>query len=333
MPALVFSPYDRQTSTDLQRFTVYGYYYWQVLDSLQLTAGLSYDRLRFPRNIDVPPITDEEATKYRLSPKAGVLWSPLTNTTLRAVYTRSLGGVFFDNSVRLEPTQIAGVNQAFRSLIPESVVGTIPGSRFETFGVALDQKFNRGTYLTAVGQILKSKADALVGVFNFTNGTPQALPSSTPEKLDYEERSLTLTLNQLIGDHLAAGASYRLTEADLLNQFTEIPASVSPGARQDVSATLHQVNLFARFNYESGFFSQFDAVWSQQSNRGYSPDIPGDDFWQFNAYVGYRCLRRRAEFKLGLLNINDRNYRLNPLTLYSELPRERTLAASFKFYF
>ena len=333
LPALVFSPYDRQTSTDLQRFTVYGYYYWQVLDSLQLTAGLSYDRLRFPRNIDVPPITDEEATKYRLSPKAGVLWSPLTNTTLRAVYTRSLGGVFFDNSVRLEPTQIAGFNQAFRSLIPESVVGTIPGSRFETFGVALDQKFNRGTYLTAVGQILKSKADALVGVFNFTNGTPQALPSSTPEKLDYEERSLTLTLNQLIGDHLAAGASYRLTEADLLNQFTEIPASVSPGARQDVSATLHQVNLFARFNYESGFFSQFDAVWSQQSNRGYSPDIPGDDFWQFNAYVGYRCLRRRAEFKLGLLNINDRNYRLNPLTLYSELPRERTLAASFKFYF
>ena len=333
LPALVFSPYDRQTSTDLQRFTVYGYYYWQVLDSLQLTAGLSYDRLRFPRNIDVPPITDEEATKYRLSPKAGVLWSPWTNTTLRAVYTRSLGGVFFDNSVRLEPTQIAGFNQAFRSLIPESVAGTIPGSRFETFGVALDQKFNRGTYFTAVGQILKSKADAFVGVFNFTNGAPQALPSSTPEKLDYEERSLTLTLNQLIGDNVAVGASYRLTEADLLNQFTEIPTSVSPGARQDVSATLHQVDLFVRFNYASGLFSQFDALWSQQSNRRYSPDIPGDDFWQFNAYVGYRFLQRRAEFKLGLLNITDQDYRLNPLTLYSELPRERTLAASFKFYF
>jgi len=42
-----------------------------------------------------------------------------------------------------------------------------------------------------------------VGVFNFTNGAPQALPSSTPEKLDYEERSLTLTVNQLIGDNVA----------------------------------------------------------------------------------------------------------------------------------
>jgi outer membrane receptor protein involved in Fe transport len=320
-------------STDLQRFSVYGYYYWRVLDSLQLTAGLSYDRLHFPSNLDVPPITDEESVKYRLSPKAGVLWSPWTNTTLRAVYTRSLGGVFFDNSVRLEPTQIAGFNQAFRSLIPESVVGSIPGSRFETFGAALDQKFNQGTYFTAVGQILKSKADALVGVFNFTNGAPEALPSSSPEKLDYEERSLTLTINQLIGDHVALGASYRLTEADLLDQLTEIPTSVSPGARKDVSATLHQVNLFIRFNYESGLFSQFDSVWSQQSNRHYSPNIPGDDFWQFNAYVGYRFLQRRAELRVGLLNITDQDYRLNPLTLYAELPRERTLAASFKFYF
>jgi len=93
------------------------------------------------------------------------------------------------------------------------------------------------------------------------------------------------------------------------------------------------VDLFVRFNYASGLFSQFDALWSQQSNRRYSPDIPGDDFWQFNAYIGYRFLQRRAEFKLGLLNITDQDYRLNPLTLYSELPRERTLAASFKFYF
>jgi hypothetical protein len=86
-------------------------------------------------------------------------------------------------------------------------------------------------------------------------------------------------------------------------------------------------------NHHSGFFSQLDTVWSQQSNRGYSPDIPGDDFWQFNIYAGYRFLHRRAELKVGLLNITDEDYRLNPLTLYSELPRERTLAASFKFYF
>jgi len=36
---------------------------------------------------------------------------------------------------------------------------------------------------------------------------------------------------------------------------------------------------------------------------------------------------------LGVLNLADRDYHLNPLTLYNDLPRERTLVASLKFYF
>jgi hypothetical protein len=66
---------------------------------------------------------------------------------------------------------------------------------------------------------------------------------------------------------------------------------------------------------------------------GYTPDIPGDDFWQYNLAVGYRFWQRRVEARLALLNISDRDYRLNPLTLYNELPRERTLTVGLKFYF
>jgi hypothetical protein len=36
---------------------------------------------------------------------------------------------------------------------------------------------------------------------------------------------------------------------------------------------------------------------------------------------------------VGVLNITDQDYRLNPLTLYNELPRERTFVASLKFFF
>ena len=139
--------------------------------------------------------------------------------------------------------------------------------------------------------------------------------------------------NQLLGKYLAIGGSFRLTQSDFTDRFPEIPASINIAPGQDVKAFLRQANLFVRFQHDSGLFSQFDAVWSRQSNQGYAPDLPGDDFWQFNAFVGYRFLHRRAELRLGLLNITDRDYRLNPLTLYSELPRERTLAASFKFYF
>src|SRR5204862_135611 len=120
--------------------------------------------------------------------------------TLRGVYTRSLGGVFYDGSVRLEPTQIAGFNQAFRSIIPESVEGSVPGSKFETWGAAIDQAFKSGTYLGVIGEILNSKADATVGVFNFANSIPAA-PSGTRQDLDFRERSLTVYANQLLGEY------------------------------------------------------------------------------------------------------------------------------------
>ena len=96
---------------------------------------------------------------------------------------------------------------------------------------------------------------------------------------------------------------------------------------------MQQASIFALFNHHSGFFAQANALWYWQDNRGYSPDIPGDEFWQYNLYVGYRFLQRRVEARIGLLNITDENYRLNPLTIYSELPRSWTLYASLRFSF
>ena len=52
-----------------------------------------------------------------------------------------------------------------------------------------------------------------------------------------------------------------------------------------------------------------------------------------NVWGGYRFLQRRGEVRVGLLNISDRDYKLNPLTLYNELPRQRTLVVSLKLDF
>src|SRR5204863_10218706 len=95
-------PQDIQDS-DLNRISLYGYHTWTVVEPLQITAGLTYDRLHYPRNRDPQPITAEEKTDYWLSPKAGFIWTPFRDTHVRGAYTRSLGGVFFDTSVRLEP--------------------------------------------------------------------------------------------------------------------------------------------------------------------------------------------------------------------------------------
>jgi outer membrane receptor for monomeric catechols len=329
---------DQDIDTDLSRVSVYAYEHWQILEPLQLSAGVSYDHLHYPKNIDTSPITSKEDSKDQVSPKAGLLYTPLKDTRLRAMYSQSLGGVFFDNSVRLEPTQISGFNQAFRSAIPESVVGLVPGTRFEAWGVGLDQVVRKTrSYLTVEGQFLNSDASRTVGVLvnSDINNPVLDTASSTHQTLDYREQALIVAFNQLLFDEWALGARYKMTHADLDGHFGALPTTLADaaGLNQDVSATLHQLDLYAIFNHRCGFFARFDAIWSQQSNVGYSPDIPGDDFWQYNVAVGYRFLQRRAEVRLALLNISDRDYRLNPLTLYNELPRERTLTAGLKFYF
>jgi tetratricopeptide (TPR) repeat protein len=318
---------------DFQRFGVYGYHHWQVVDPLLITLGVAYDYVEYPLNFRNVPIARGRKDRDQVSPKAGITWSPFEQTTVRGAYTRSLGGVTFDQSFRLEPSQIAGFNQAYRSLIPESVAGSIAASRFETFGLALDQKFSSGTYLGVAAELLTSDAARQIGTMDLFGFPPSFTNSTTRQRLDYEERTLIASVNQLVGEHWAFGARYQVSDAELESDLTQIPASVSRAARSSTEATLHQLTLSALFRHQSGFFAQADSTWSAQSNRGYSPDIPGDDFWQFNAVAGWSFFHRRLEVRTGVLNITDRNYRLNPLNLTPEYPRERTWVASLRFYF
>lgn len=128
---------------------------------------------------------------------------------------------------------------------------------------------------------------------------------------------------------------YRLSQAELENYFVEVPSGLAPvpGFRpeQDLESVLNQVSLFGMFNHQSGVFARAETLWNQQSNHGYEPDRAGDDFWQINLFLGYRFPNRRAEIKLGLLNVTDQDYRLNPLNLNPEFPRERMLLASLRF--
>jgi outer membrane receptor protein involved in Fe transport len=116
-----------------------------------------------------------------------------------------------------------------------------------------------------------------------------------------------------------------------LNQRTS--GLTPPVIESDFAAVLHRVSLDGRYNHPKGFFAQVGAIWTQQSNQEALSNLSGDDFWQLNAFIGYRFLQRRVEAAVGVVNITDEDYRLTPLTLYNELPRERSFYASLKFYF
>jgi hypothetical protein len=143
---------------------------------------------------------------------------------------------------------------------------------------------------------------------------PDPVPAALRENLDCQEESLLFTANQLLGRDWSLGARYRLTQAVLNDNFPDVP--VSPSAidnriipSQRMKGVLQQVSLSAVYNNPCG------------------------DFWQFNAFAGYRFLQRRAEVTLGLLNIAGQNYNLNPLNLYNELPRSRTLVVRLQLSF
>ncbi len=93
------------------------------------------------------PVVPGEDSRSQVGPKAAIVWSPDSSVTVRGIYTRSLGGVSLDESYRLEPTELAGFPQAFRSLISENVVGSQSAPTFDTLGGAIDLKLGKRTYL------------------------------------------------------------------------------------------------------------------------------------------------------------------------------------------
>src|SRR5262249_47623023 len=225
-------PAAQDFNTSLDRQSVYLYDIWRPLQSLSITGGFSYPHLSYPIDYRISPISDTGASRYRISPKAGVIWNPIGKLTIRGAYTRSLGGVSFDESVQLEPNQVAGFNQVFRSIISESVVGSVSAPTYENAGLLIEDKFEPGTYVALRATLLKSDVDREIGTFEafLEQGRilPPIAPSSTPEKLDYEEENLAFILNQLVGDRWSFGASYQISFADLQMLFSKIPTSISP---------------------------------------------------------------------------------------------------------
>jgi len=336
-------PADQNLDNTLKRYSVYGYHLWQIADPLQLIGGLNYEWMEYPVNVSSPPISSQSETTGQLSPKAGFIWTPLTNTTVRFAYTKSLGGQNLDQSMRIEPTQVAGFQQTFRSLIGEPSVAHTGAPEDETFGLSLEQKFSTGTYLGLTGEILKSKVNQTIGAFEgLWDLNDFYVPGGLKEDLHYREQSLQFTVNQLLGRDWALGAQYRISHSKLTDNYPEVSQNWdhifhSPDypfdPYQSLEATLNQVNLFAIYNLPCGFFAESDARWFGQNNSGYSPSMSGDSFWQFDAFVGYRFLQRRMQVSLGLLNLTDQDYQLNPLNAYSAMPRERTFVARFLFNF
>jgi len=333
LPPFLLPPVAGSFSEPFERFKAYGYLTVEPIEKLWLTGGIGYDHVKMPENFRSLPQSAGTEDRDLMGPKAALVWSPLEAATVRGIYSRSLGGVSLDESYRLEPTQLAGFAQSFRTVISESIAGSVAAPETEVMGLALDLKFGHGTFAgLEIGRI-NSEVKRTIGVFRLDDGIAPFAPSTTREHLDYQEDSFTVSLHQLLGQGFVAGTSYRVTHAELETKLPDVPVSALASARRDESAYLHQIGGYLLYNHPSGFFARCDARYYRQSNSGYTPSLNDDDFVQLDVQAGWRFFQRRAELSVGILNLTDQDYRLNPLTIYSELPRERVFAARFSFRF
>jgi hypothetical protein len=167
---------------------------------------------------------------------------------------------------------VAGFVQSFRSLIPESVSGANVGARFETYGISLEQKFHTGTSLGVSGELLNSDVHRTVGAFDvLPDQLDFAIPGGLREHLDYQERSLLFTANQLVNDEWSFGARYRISQAVLKDNFLDVPDGLNFGnfqPRQRLEGVLQHLSLFAIYNHRCGFFGEGEAHWYAQENQG-----------------------------------------------------------------
>jgi tetratricopeptide (TPR) repeat protein len=329
----------QSTEVDFERMSLYAYDYWNVLPNLTLIGGLAWDRIEYPENFRNPPVSDKQRTDDKLSGKLGFTYVPSRWVTLRGAYAEGLGGVIFDESVRLEPVQIAGFNQAYRTVISESIAGSVETPEYEIWGLSAEGSLTTRTWWGISFNRIGQDVDRTRGVFTGYNealflSTPAYFADDTRERLEYEEQSLTFTLNQLLGDRFSVGAGIRFTCSELQTTLPDLAGQSFADVTDE--ATLTEIMLSANWNSPTGLFARVEANYYHQDldddpARGLIRS--GDSFWQFNALAGYRFNQNQCEIAAGVLNIGGTDYQLSSLNPRNEIVRDRTAVLTLRMSF
>ncbi len=317
-------PFVLNADPSYERWVAYAYYTREILNGLWATAGLTYDWQEYPRNSSIPPATEDLEDSSELLPKAGLVWTPNTNFTFRLGYARSVGGATFDESVRLEPTQVAGFTQSFRTLVDGSEVGGLPSPLFETGGASVLYKFPTRTYVGAEAFVRTAESERGVGVipvdpFTLLSGDAFLLD----ETVDYEEWGGSVYINQLLSDEWAVGARYTFIDAELDRSFPALAEAEIVDLATSEQSDLHQAEAYLIWNHSEGWFSRLTARFFSQDNAGYGATRPDDSWTQLDVSVGKRFWDNRGAIEIGILNLTDEDYSQNPLISLPLAPRER----------
>jgi Flp pilus assembly protein TadD/outer membrane receptor protein involved in Fe transport len=314
-------------SEDLERTSAYTYLTLGLESQLDLTLGLAYEWLEAPRHIESPPATGGSFREQRWSPKLGLNWSPAPQWRLRAAYSGSLGGFAADQSLRLEPSLLAGFVQTYRSLIP--IAPDVSGSRFDVAGIGLQYSPSADLFLDAQYQWIQQRGNERLGAFDYDLLTRQTTPQALTNRLEYREQNISLSANQLLSQYWSVGARYEFVQSDLETGLLGVDAVVTDPlitglTSTDTRARLQSFGVMAAYNHPLGIFARLDSTFYWPQDSGFYGVEQQDDFSSSDFRLGYRSQRQRWQVELRVDNLEDEEPRINSLIPRAEIQSRRT---------
>jgi Flp pilus assembly protein TadD len=252
-----------------------GYLYAQsnLKNNFNTTIGISVDSY-----------DDGSIKRNQINPKLGLNWKLSDQLTLRGAVFKTLKRPLA-TAQTIEPTQIAGFNQFYDS---EN------GSSAWQQGVGIDYNPLRNVYLG--GQV------------TFRQTKFPLIFSGLPTFLHRNESSHLAYLYWTPNDYLSLATEYRFDEFRR-DHFDGAGDLIDPK-----SVTTHQVPVSFNFYHRNGIFSRITATYVNQQvttvEDSGSPSNRNEDFWTFDAVIGYRLPKKYGSLNMEVRNLfdNDFNY-------------------------
>ena len=280
-----------------------------------------YSLINYPKNVTWTVgvsgdfFDDGIVDQNQFNPKLGLSWNPFPFTTVRSAAFRTLKRSLLSDQT-LEPTQVAGFNQFFDD-------GN--GADAWRYGIGIDQKLSAQLYAGAEfsNRDLEEKG--------------MAPPVPTIRDFDSEEYLYRVYMYWTPYPKLALGAEYQFERFKNPLEFSK--------DEQITQLNTHRFSVEIKFFHPCGFSARLKPTYVDQDGEFVVPpagppppffaSIPGDDqFWVFDASIGYRLPQRWGLITIEAKNLFDETFRFQDTDPSNpEIYPERLILARFTVAF
>lgn len=320
-------PRHGRAKAGMDRSSVYGYWTHNIAGEWRLTLGASGEMGTYPDAFRTIPLSSHRTHSVDLTPKVAVAGPIWRDTYVRGGYFEHFGGVGFEDSVRLEPSQVEGILFAGREFAPIAAVGTLTHAHTRTAALALDRVLSSNWYFGLEGAIHSLDSTEAQGVFRYVGTNPPIDIPPTTKEIEYSGHQVSAHVGKLLGERGSAKLGYHFQSGALVTRLPEVIHESGSYLREE--ASLHEISLSLRYQLRTGFFSTLRIATPHQRAFALKDSSKARQHFrsssgpEIDLSAGWRSKEKRFLVQASCINLTDQNYRLSPLALPVGIERER----------